>query len=281
VECPHFYRYGKDGETEEAFATRLAESLEAFILREDPETIGAFIAEPLQGAGGVIIPPRTYFDKIQPILKKYDILFIVDEVITGFGRTGNMFGAETYKLEPDIITVAKALSSGYLPISATIVSEKMYQAFLSQSDKIGQFAHGYTYSGHPVAAAVAIETLKIYEERRIVEHVRGLMGGFQANLRKFADHPFVGEVRGVGLIGALEIVKDKATKLSFDRKLGAGGMIAAAAQKEGLIVRALGDTVAFCPPLIISEQQLMQVFERFGRAMETATPAIKDLAKAA
>ncbi|MEO5861722.1 MAG: aspartate aminotransferase family protein [Burkholderiales bacterium] len=280
VECPHYYRYGKPGESEEAFATRLAENLEAQILREDPETIGAFIAEPLQGAGGVIIPPRTYFEKIQPILKKYEILFIVDEVITGFGRTGNMFGAETYKLEPDIITVAKALSSGYLPISATIVSEKMYQAFLSQSDKIGQFAHGYTYSGHPVAAAVAIETLKIYEERRIVDHVRAVMGAFQANLQAFAEHSFVGEVRGVGLIGALEFVADRSTRVSFERKLGVGAMIAAAAQREGLIVRALGDTIAFCPPLIITEQQLGQVFERFGRALSSVTPAIEDLAKA-
>ncbi len=280
VECPHYYRYGKPGESEEAFATRLAENLEAQILREDPETIGAFIAEPLQGAGGVIVPPRTYFEKIQPILKKYEILFIVDEVITGFGRTGNMFGAETYKLEPDIITVAKALSSGYLPISATIVSEKMYQAFLSQSDKIGQFAHGYTYSGHPVAAAVAIETLKIYEERRIVDHVRAVMGGFQAELQEFAEHSFIGEVRCVGLIGALEIVTDRATRISFERKLGVGAMVAAAAQREGLIVRALGDTIAFCPPLIITEQQLSQVFERFGRALTSVTPAIEDLANA-
>src|SRR5260221_404058 len=172
ADCPHFYRYGKQGESEEDFATRMAESLEAQILREGPDTVAAFSAEPIMGAGGVILPPKTYFAKIQAVLKKYDVLMIADEVICGFGRTGNMFGSETFGIQPDIMTMAKALSSAYLPISATIISEGLYQAFLSESDKIGTFAHGYTYSGHPVCAAVALETLKIYEERNILEHVR-------------------------------------------------------------------------------------------------------------
>lgn len=281
ADCPHHFRYGKPGETEEQFATRLAESLEAQILREDPETVAAFIAEPVQGAGGVIVPPATYFPKIQAVLKKYDVLLIADEVICGFGRTGRMFGTETFGLEPDIITVAKALSSGYVPISATVVSEKLYQAFLTQSDKIGQFAHGYTYSNHPVPAAVALETLRIYEERRILDHVGTVGPILQKHLRQYADRPFVGEVRGVGLIGAIELVSDKATRASFDRKLGVGAVIAKACQEQGLIIRALGDTLAFCPPLIITPAELEETFARFARAFDAAMPEVERIAAAA
>src|SRR5579864_5864183 len=203
ADCPHHYRFAKPGENEEDFATRLAESLEAQIVREDPETVAAFIAEPVMGAGGVIVPPKGYFDKIQPILKKYDVLFIADEVICGFGRTGNLFASETFNLKPDIITCAKALSSAYIPISATIISEAIYQACVSESEKIGLFAHGYTYSGHPVASAVANETLKIYEERDIVGHVRKMIPGFQEKFRALGDNPLVGEVRVAGLMGAV------------------------------------------------------------------------------
>ncbi len=279
ADCPHFYRYGKVGESEEQFATRMAESLENQILREDPETVAAFIAEPVQGAGGVILPPATYFDKVQAVLRKYDVLLIADEVICGFGRTGNMFGSQTYNLQPDIITMAKALSSAYVPISATAISDKLYQAFLAQSDKIGQFAHGYTYSGHPVAAAVALEALKIYEERDIVGHVRKVSPSLQQGLREFADRPFVGEVRGVGLIAAIELVRDKATRASFDRKLGVGQLIANAAQKEGLIVRALGDTIAFCPPLVITETETTELLRRLCRAFDAALPEIDKIAR--
>src|SRR5215472_97330 len=210
AECPHHYRFAKPGESEEDFATRLAESLDAQITREDPETVAAFIAEPVMGAGGVIVPPRTYFDKIQKVLKKHDVLFIVDEVICGFARTGNMFGIETFNLKPDIVTMAKAMSSGYQPISATLINEEIYQAFVKQSEKIGIFAHGFTYSAHPVACAVALETLKIYEERNILDHVRQTTPGFQRRLHSLASHPLVGEARGIGLIGALELERDKA-----------------------------------------------------------------------
>ena len=189
TDCPHFYRYGEEGETEEDFATRLADQLEQLILAEGPDTIAAFIAEPVMGAGGVIVPPATYFDKIQPVLKRYDILFIADEVICGFGRTGSMFGTQTYNLQPDIITVAKALSSAYLPIAAVMISEPIYQAMVRQSEKIGTFGHGYTYSGHPVCAAVALETLKIYEERDIVGHVRTVAPHLQDGLRRFNEPP--------------------------------------------------------------------------------------------
>jgi len=274
ADCPHHYRYAKPRESEEDFATRLAESLDAQIMREDPDTVAAFIAEPVMGAGGVIVPPRTYFEKIQQVLKKHDVLFIADEVICGFGRTGNMFGTETFGLKPDIITMAKALSSAYLPISATIISDELYQAFVAQSEKIGTFAHGYTYSAHPVCCAVALETLKIYEERDILAHVRRVAPRFLEGLRRFANHPLVGEVRGVGLVAGLELVKDKATKTPFDLKMGVGPMVAARAQENGLIVRALMDTVALCPPLVITADEIDEMLRRFGKALDETAAAI-------
>src|SRR5437868_4739550 len=218
TDCPHYYRGAMPGETEEAFASRLADSLERLILHEGPDTVAAFFAEPVMGAGGVIVPPATYFDRIQPLLKKYDILFVVDEVISGFGRTGNMFGAQTFDLKPDIMTLAKALSAGYQPISASLVTDELYDVLVAQSDKLGIFGHGYTYSAHPVPAAVALETLKIYEERDIVAEVRRVGPRMQAGIRSFADHPLVGDARGIGLIGAVELVRDKATKENFDPK---------------------------------------------------------------
>ena len=274
ADCPHHYRFAHAGESEEDFSARLAESLEAQILREDPETVAAFIAEPVMGAGCVIVPPRTYFDKIQPVLRKYQVLLIADEVICGFGRTGNMFGSETYGLRPDIITVAKALSSAYLPISATIVSDELYQAFAAQSEKLGTFAHGFTYSAHPVCCAVALETLKIYEERNILAQVRRVAPGFLDGMRRFAPHPLVGEVRGVGLIAAAELVKDKASKAPFDPKDGVGALFAARAQEHGLIVRAMGDAVALCPPLIITAEEVDEMLSRFGRALEDTAKAL-------
>jgi 4-aminobutyrate--pyruvate transaminase len=275
AECPHYYRSGKPGESEEDFASRMAESLEAQILREGPDTVAAFIAEPIQGAGGLIVPPKTYFEKIQPILKKYDIMLIADEVICGFGRTGNMFGTETYKLQPDIMTMAKALSSAYVPISATIISEEIYQACVAESDKVGAFAHGFTYSGHPVCAAVALETLKIYEERRILDQVRKVSPRLQDGLRRCADHPLVGDVRGIGLIAGIELMEDKATKRGFDPKRGIGTYFMGRAQEHGLIVRALVDTIAICPPLIINEQEIDELVTRFGKALDDTAAFVK------
>ena len=268
TDCPHHYRFGQPGESEEDFASRLAASLEKLIRDQGSDTIAAFIAEPVQGAGGVIVPPRTYFEKIQPILKKYDILFIADEVICGFGRTGNMFGTETFRLQPDIITVAKALSAAYLPISAVLINQKLYEAIRDNSGRIGTFGHGYTYSGHPVSAAVALETLNIYEERDIVAHVRRVAPDLQRGLRQFAGHPLVGEVRGVGLVAAVELVRDKATRASFDPKLGVGPYLVRRAQEHGLLVRPLVDSIAFCPPLIITEEQISDLTTRFGRALD-------------
>ncbi len=238
--------------------------------------MAAFFAEPIMGAGGVIVPPATYFDRVQPILRKYDILFVVDEVICGFGRTGNLFGSQTFDLRPDIITLAKALSAGYLPISATLVSASLYEILLAQSDKLGVFGHGYTYSSHPVPAAVALETLKIYEERDIVGEVRRVGPRMQAGLRSHADHPLVGDARGMGLIGAVEIVRDKATKQSFDPKAGVTAFLVRRAQHHGVILRNMpGDIVAFCPPLIVSEGEIDEMFAGFAKALDDTLGMVK------
>jgi len=276
TDCPHHYRFGQEGESEEDFASRMAANLEKLILDEGPDTVAAFIAEPVQGAGGVIVPPATYFEKVQAVLKKYDILFIADEVITGFGRTGNMFGTETFRLQPDIMTVAKQLSSAYLPIAAVLINDKIYQAIRDNSGRIGTFGHGFTYSGHPVSAAVALETLKIYEERDILSHVRALAPVFQTGLRRFADHPLVGEVRGIGLVGAIELVKDKATKEPFDPKQGVAMKTVSFAQEHGVILRAILDSVAFCPPLIATEAEIAEMFDRFGRALDNAAAWVQE-----
>ncbi len=269
ADCPHHYRYGIEGESEEDFATRMAASLEKLIVDEGPETIAAFIAEPVMGAGGVIVPPKTYFEKIQPILKKHDILFIVDEVICGFGRTGSMFGTQTFNLEPDMICIAKALSSAYLPISGLMMNEKVYDVVQTNSDKIGLFGHGFTYTGHPVSAAVALETLKIYEERDIVSHVRTVAPALQDGLRSVADRPFVGEVRGIGLIAAVELVRDKQTHENFDPALGIGAYLAGRAQEHGVLLRPLGgDAVAFSPPLVITVDEIGEMVDRFAKALD-------------
>ncbi|HRK95104.1 MAG TPA: aspartate aminotransferase family protein [Rhodospirillales bacterium] len=269
ADCPHHYRVAAAGESEEEFATRLAERLDRLIQAEGPHTVAAMIAEPVMGAGGVIVPPATYFEKIQVVLARYDVLLIADEVICGFGRTGQMWGSQTFGVTPDIITCAKALSSGYIPISATLVSEPIYQAMVAESDKIGIFGHGFTYSGHPVAAAVALEALAIYEERNIVEHVRSVAPVLQEGLRRYADHPLIGEVRGVGLVAAVELVRDKATKLSFDAAHAVAPYLARRAEANGLIVRALpNDVIAFSPPLIIGKDDIEDMLARFGRALE-------------
>jgi 4-aminobutyrate--pyruvate transaminase len=268
--CPHFYREGRDGESEEGFAERLARELEALILREGPETIAALIAEPVMGAGGVIVPPASYFDRIQPILDRYGVWLIADEVICGFGRTGNMFGCETYAIRPDMLVLAKALSAGYAPISALLISDEIYESLADASATIGSFGHGFTYSAHPLPAAVALETLRIYEERDIVAQVRAVAPYFQRRLRAFADHPLVGEARGVGLIGAVEVVADKASRRPFTAATGAGARVARASQDAGLIHRAMGDSLAFSPPLVISEGEIDVLFDRFAHGLDAA-----------
>jgi len=271
TDCPHYWRNAEEGESEEEYATRLANNLEDLILREGPETIAAFIAEPVMGAGGVIIPPRTYFEKIQAVLQRYDILMIADEVICGFGRTGNWFGTQTYGIKPDSISMAKAITSAYMPLGAVTVSEPVYQAMLEESKKLGVFAHGFTYSGHPVSCAVAVKTLEIYERINIVRHVQSVAPVFATRLKALNDHPLVGETRGVGLIGGVELVKNKATKESFDVRKGLGPKVVKFAEEEGLICRAIaGDTIALCPPLIIDGAGVNEMFDALVRALDRA-----------
>ena len=268
TDCPLHYRYAEPGESEEAFATRCAESLERLIQEEGPGTIAAFIAEPLMASGGVIVPPPTYYEKIQAVLRRHDILLIVDEVICGFGRTGNMFGTETFGLQPAIMTMAKQLSSGYLPISAVMVNDDIYRAMVAQSRKIGTFGHGFTYSGHPVCAAVALETLKIYEDERIIDHVRRIMPQFQRRVAELGDHPLVGNARGMGLIGAAELVADKKTKAPFPITAGVAAYAGQCAMAHGVLTRALGDNVNLCPPLIIEPAQIDYLFDGIRAALD-------------
>jgi 4-aminobutyrate--pyruvate transaminase len=268
VEASHHWRGAKPGESEEDFATRLAIDLENTILAEGPDTIAAFIAEPVMGSGGVIVPPATYFDKVQAVLKRHDVLFLVDEVICGFGRLGDMFGCQTYNLKPDMITLAKGLSSGYQPISALLVSEAIFEACVRQSGKIGVFGHGFTYSGHPVCAAVALETLKIYEEIDLIGHVRAIAPFLQEGLRAYADHPLVGEVRGIGLVAGLELVRDKTTRESFPPELNVGLLIERRCEEHGVILRSLGDTLTAAPPLIAERETVAEIVRVVGQALD-------------
>jgi 4-aminobutyrate--pyruvate transaminase len=267
TDCPHHYRFAQIGEGEEAFAARLARQLQALIEKEGADNIAAFIAEPVMGAGGVIPPPAGYFDLIQPILKHYDILLIADEVICGFGRTGKMWGSQTYDMEPDIVTCAKALTGGYVPFSATMVSEQVYQPIAEQSARIGMFGHGYTYSSHPLGAAVAIEAMKIYRETDITAQVREKAPQLQDGLRGLLASPIVGEVRGIGLIAAVELVKDKATKESFPATAAVAAHFAERAHAHGLVVRPLGEAIALCPPLVITPAEIDEMLARFTRAL--------------
>jgi len=266
--CPHYYREGLPGESEEEFATRLAAELRETIEREGPDTVAAFIAEPVMGAGGVIVPSKSYYAKMQAVLREYDVLFIVDEVICGFGRTGSMFGSQTFGLTPDSISMAKALTSAYAPLAAITVPEHVYEAMLDESRKLGTFGHGYTYSGHPVSAAVGLKAIEIYERDNIVGHVRAVSPAFLGRLHGVSEHPLVGETRGIGLIGGIELVANKATKRAFDPKIGVGARMAKFCEEEGLIARAMGDSIALCPPLIITEAGINTLFDSLEKALQ-------------
>ncbi|RXF72926.1 aminotransferase [Hansschlegelia zhihuaiae] len=268
--CPHHWRFAHEGESEAEFSARLAAELDAQIEAEGPETVAAFIAEPVMGAGGVIVPPEGYFAAIQPVLEKHEIMLIADEVICGFGRLGEWFGSSVLGMTPDTVSVAKALTSSYVPLGAVIIPDWIDDALKAQSAKIGVFGHGFTYSGHPVAAAVALKTLEIYEREDVFSHVRAIIPQFQRRLKALADHPIVGEARGIGLVGAVELVADKRTKRSFDARRAAAAKAVALAQDEGLIVRAIGEAVSICPPLVISEAEIDELFDRLARALDRA-----------
>lgn len=268
TDAPHYYRGALPGESEAQFVERITNNLEQLILREGADTIAAFIAEPITGASGVIVPPPGYYDRVQAILARYDILFWADEVITGFGRTGQDFGCNTMGIEkPALMTLAKQLSSAYIPISASVVRGDIYEALVEPSAQVGVFGHGYTYSGHPAACAVSLKTLEIYQRDNLFEHAARVGAYLHKRLSVYRDHPLVGEVRGEGLIAAVEFVANKTTREAF-----AGGAVGAfaqmACQKHGLIARAVaGSSLAFCPPLIITEAQIDELVEKFDLAL--------------
>lgn len=272
--CPHYWREGLPGESEEQFATRLAEELEATILAEGPETIAAFFGEPVQGAGGVIVPARTYWEKVQKILRKYDILLVADEVICGFGRTGNMFGSQTYGIQPDMMTLSKQMSSSYLPSSALLINDKVFEPIANESGRIGTLGHGYTGGGHPVSCAVALETIRIIEEENLVENAARMGERLISGFKKLEDHPLVGEVRGVGLLAAVELVTDKEAKKGLEQPGQLGGLANTHLQAVGVISRNMGDALAFCPPLIISKTQVDDLLGRFLQGLDATLASL-------
>ena len=265
---PDYYNGASPDESEEDFSRRLAAELEELILAEGPDTVAALFAEPVMGAGGVIIPPKGYFAATREVLHKYNVLLVADEVICGFGRTGNMWGSQTMDVQPDMLTCAKALSSAYLPISAVMLSERVYSTIAEQAETLGIFGHGYTYSAHPVCAAVALRTQQLIEERDIISHVRCLEAVFKVGVGRFDKFDFIGNTRSIGLIGAIEFCADTSSHKKFEAHHKIAAKAVAKIQKHGVILRALpGDIVGFCPPLIITETQLGDLFEKVETAM--------------
>jgi|SRR5688572_1817508 4-aminobutyrate--pyruvate transaminase len=268
VSCPQYYRYGEAGETEEQFTDRLVKEVEDLMHREGPDTIAGFIAEPIMGSGGVIVPPKGYFEKLGKLFAAHDVRFISDEVICGFGRTGNWFGAQSTGFRPTSVSMAKALTSAYFPLGAITIEEDLYQAMVEGSKKIGTFGHGFTYTAHPVGCAVALKAIEIYERDKIIDHVRKVAPVFAKRLNKLADHALGGEARCVGLMGAVEMVADKKTKQSFDPKKMVGATCVMFLEQLGVISRAMGDSLSFCPPLIISEDELNEMFDLVEQALD-------------
>jgi putrescine aminotransferase len=265
------YWFGEGGDmTPDEFGIWAAEQLEKKILEVGEDNVAAFIAEPIQGAGGVIIPPETYWPKIKQVLARYDILFVADEVICGFGRTGHWFGSDYYDLAPDLMTIAKGLTSGYIPMGGVIVRDEVVQVI----NQGGDFNHGFTYSGHPVAAAVALENLRILRDEHIVDTVRSDAAPYlQKRLRELQDHPLVGEVRGLGMLGAIELVKDKATRSRHEGR-GAGMICRQFCFDNGLIMRAVGDTMIIAPPLVISHAELDELVSKARLCLDLTLEAL-------
>lgn len=275
--CPHFWLLHEEGEDEASFVARLTANLEHLIIEEGPDTIAAMIAEPIMGAGGVIIPPQTYFPAVQAVLNKYDILMIDDEVINGFCRTGNWWGCETLNMVPTTISCAKQLTASYAPLSAVMMPDFMYDAMVDQSKKLGTFGHGYTYGGHPLSAAIGVKTLKIYQQRNILQQVRDRAPLFEKRLKALDSHPLVGNTRSSGLVGAVELSSNKVTRTPFDPKMAIGMRCIFFLQKHGAILRAIGDTIALCPPMIITDEELNQLFDKLELALnETLDWAIRE-----
>ena len=270
TESPDFFRFAKPDETEEQFSARRAGELNDLIEREGADTIAAFIAEPVLGAGGVVPPPANYFAEIQKVLKKHDVLFIADEVVCGFGRLGKWFGCEMYDIQPDMMTTAKGITSGYFPFSASFVSEEIWQTIREGSVKFGNFAHGYTYSGHPIGAAVAMANLDILENEKLVENAADVGAYFHEQLNsRFANDPFVAEVRGVGMIAAVQLVKDKDSKEFFNKEATIAPLVTKKCYENGLVARPLPslDSIAFSPPLICTRKDIDNIVDRFDQSV--------------
>jgi len=265
--CPHYWREKQNGETQEAFATRLAKELDDTIEAEGPDTVAAFFAEPVQGAGGVVVPPDTYWEKMQAVLNKHDVLLVADEVICGFGRTGNMFGCQTFNINPDMVTLSKQLTSSYLPGSALLLNDRVFEPLADESHRIGVLGHGFTGGGHPVVCAVANETIRIIEEENLVEHAREVGAYMVAGLKQFESHPLVAEVRGVGLIAAMELVTNKETKTALEKPGVLGAIAGKHATANGFITRNIVDSMAFCPPLIINKNEIDDLIGRVEKTL--------------
>lgn len=273
--CPHYWRFGAEGETEEEFTNRLAKELEATIIKEGPETIAGFFAEPVMGAGGVIPPSKGYFQAVQKVLKRYDIPLISDEVICGFGRTGNTWGCETYDFMPDAIISSKNITAGYFPMGAIILGPQLADRMQAASEQIEEFPHGFTASGHPVGCAIALKAIDVVMNEGLAENVKKMTPHFEAGLQRLAENPNIGEWRGKGLMGALEAVKDKATKTPFDGSLSVSERIANTCTDHGLICRPLGQSIVLCPAFIITESQMAEMFEKLEKAL---TAVFKEVA---
>ena len=263
---PHFWKEAAEDESEADFVARLRQDLIDLIDREDPATIAAFIAEPVMGAGGVIVPPDGYFEAIQPVLAEHDIAFICDEVITGFGRTGNWFGAQTWNITPSAMSMAKQLTGGYVPLSAVAVNEPIAEAIEANTGRIGNFGHGFTYGGHPLGCAVGVKALEIYQRDDILARVRALLPRFEAHLARIAEHPLVGEARNSGLMAGIELAPPG--RKGFDTPGKVGPILAGELLKHGVILRAIGDVVAICPPMIISADELDAIFAPMEQALD-------------
>jgi len=279
--CPHFYRFAENGEGEDAFTDRMIRDLEALIAREGAETIAAFIAEPVMGTGGVFLPPRGYFARVQEVLAENDILFIADEVITGFGRTGAWFATGLFELKPDIVTLAKGITSAYFPLSASVISEEIWTVLRDDSPEMGPFMHGFTYSGHPVGGAVGLANLDIMEREGLVENSAAMGAYLRDCLReRLAGNPFVGDIRGAGLMVAVEFVADRKSRRFFDPQTEPHRVVARKALEEGVLVRALpyADVTSFSPPLCITRSDIDEIVERYERAVDLAMPELRQLA---
>jgi len=273
--CPHYWAEGQPGETEEEFTQRLADEMEQTIRREGAQMIAGFFAEPVLGVGGVITPPKGYFQAIAPILKRHHIPFIADEVICGFGRTGNMWGCETFDFMPDAIVTSKALTAGMFPMGAVILGPELSDILQTVTEEVGEFPHGFTTAGHPVGCAIALKTIDVLMNEGLAENVRSLTPKFQAGLKRLAKHANVGEWRGVGLMGALELVQDKATKTPFAANLAISERIANACADLGLICRPLGQAIVLCPPFIITEAQMDEMFKSLEKALKSVIADVK------